>query len=200
MAIILIVENSVNDEGIPVASADLLLHPVRLRVVQTLLGDRALTTAELAEELTDVPIATLYRQVAVLAAAGVIQVVDERKVRGAVERRYRLVVDAASVTADEAAGMTAEEHRRGFATFVAALLADFDRYLEGAGASPDLLRDGVGYRQAALWLTDEEFGELVADLRAVVAARMANGPADGRRRRLLSTVLMPGEPRGPRRD
>jgi hypothetical protein len=38
-----------------VASADLLLHPVRLRIVQAFLGDRALTTTQLRGELPDVP-------------------------------------------------------------------------------------------------------------------------------------------------
>jgi Helix-turn-helix domain len=42
-----------------VASADLLLHPVRLRVVQAFLGDRALTTSELRSELPDVPAASI---------------------------------------------------------------------------------------------------------------------------------------------
>ena len=42
------------------ASADLLLHPVRLRIVQAFLGDRALTTSDLAAELADVPPASLY--------------------------------------------------------------------------------------------------------------------------------------------
>jgi hypothetical protein len=43
-----------------------------------------------------------------------------------------------------------------------------------------------------LWLDDEELAALLADLRSLVAARMALPPRDGRRRRLLSTVLMPG--------
>jgi DNA-binding transcriptional ArsR family regulator len=181
-----------------VATADLLLHPVRLRIVQTLLGHRALTTGDLAAELPDVPPATLYRQVAVLAGAGVLEVVGERKARGAVERTYRLVLEAATVGAEEAAAMDVEQHRRAFATFVAALLADFDRYLDRNEGTPDLARDGVGYRQAAMWLTDEEFGGLLAELRAAVASRMENRPAAGRRRRVLSTVLLPGEPDGPR--
>ena len=182
------------------ASADLLLHPVRLRIVQALLGHRALTTGELAAELPDVSTATLYRQVAVLAGAGVLEVVGERRARGAVERTYRLVLEAVSVGAEEAAAMDVEQHRRAFATFVAALLADFDRYLDRSGGTPDLLRDGVGYRQAAMWLTDEEFGSLLDELRAAVASRMENGPAAGRRRRVLSTVLLPGEPDGPRQE
>jgi hypothetical protein len=43
------------------ASADLLLHPVRLRLVKTFLGDRALTTKQLAVELADVPAGSIYR-------------------------------------------------------------------------------------------------------------------------------------------
>jgi hypothetical protein len=38
----------------PTASADLLLHPVRLRILKAFLGDRALTTGQLAAELDDV--------------------------------------------------------------------------------------------------------------------------------------------------
>jgi len=34
-----------------VANADLLLHPIRLRIVKAFLGDRALTTSQLAAEL-----------------------------------------------------------------------------------------------------------------------------------------------------
>jgi hypothetical protein len=173
-----------------VATADLLLHPVRLRIVQAFLGGRVLTTAELGAELDDVPTASLYRHVARLSDAGVLVVAGERKVRGAAERSYRLVLEAASV--DDAATMTTEDHRRAFATFVAALLADFDRYVDRADERPDLLADGVGYRQAGLWLDDAEHAELVHDLVEVVRARMELPQRPGRRRRLLSTVLVPG--------
>ncbi len=171
------------------ATADLLLHPVRLRIVQAFLGTRALTTAELGAELADVPTASLYRQVALLADAGVLAVVGERKVRGASERRYRLVLEAASI--DDPAGLSAEDHRRAFGTFVAGLLGDFDRYLSRAGAQPDLAADGVGYRQAGLWLDDDEFADLLAELRTLVGARMALPEREGRRRRLVSTVVLP---------
>jgi hypothetical protein len=176
-----------------VATADLLLHPVRLRIVQAFLGDRTLTTADLRAELADVPPATLYRHVGVLAGAGVLAVAGERRVRGATERSYRLVAATASVDGATAATMSADEHRRGFATFVAGLLADFDRYADRAdGGRLDLAADGVGYRQVGLWLTDDEFGELVTDLRAALAARTANEPDGTRRRRLVSQVFLPG--------
>ena len=174
------------------AGGDLLLHPVRLRIVQALLGDRHLTTAELGAELDDVPAASLYRHVGRLADAGVLTVVSERPARGAVERTYALRAGAGLVAEQELAAMHVEDHRRGFMVFVAGLLADFDRYLERG--APDLARDGVGYRHAALYLNDRELRALITDLNAVLAPRLEFRPSRTRTRRMLSTILMPAEP------
>ncbi|SCF12912.1 Helix-turn-helix domain-containing protein [Micromonospora viridifaciens] len=170
-------------------TAELLLHPVRLRIVQAFLGGRTLTTADLRAELPDVPPATLYRQVATLSGHGVLRSVGERRVRGAVERSYRLEEAAASVDADKARAMTPERHRRAFLTFVAGLLADFDRYLDGGGG--DLARDVAGYRQNAFYATDEELLGFAARLRELFAEYAALGPRPDRTRRLLTTVLLP---------
>ncbi|GAA1530438.1 helix-turn-helix domain-containing protein [Dactylosporangium maewongense] len=171
-------------------TAELLLHPVRLRIVQAFLGGRDLTTLRLRELLPDVATATLYRQVATLAEAGVLEVVEERRVRGAAERTYRLHSEAMIVGPEAATQLTVEQHRAAFAAFTAGLLADFDRYL--ARGDVDLGRDLVGYRQLALHLTDEELTELIAEQREA-AARRAELPPEGRTRRLLSTILMPAD-------
>jgi hypothetical protein len=171
-------------------SADLLLHPVRLRIVQAFLGDRALTTTALRAELPDVPAASLYRHVARLVAGGVLAVVAERRVRGAVERTYVLRSSAASVSLDELAKMTPDEHRQAFLAYVAALIGDFDRYL--ARGDIDLLRDGVTYRLAGMWLSDAELTKLAHELIAVVQPRLANAPKRGRKRRIFGTILLPG--------
>ncbi len=147
-------------------SADLLLHPVRLRIVQAFLGDRALTTTGLRAELPDVPAASLYRHVARLVDGGVLGVVAERRVRGAVERTYVLRTAAASIGLDELAKMTPDEHRQAFLAYVAGLIGDFDRYL--ARGDIDLLRDGVSYRMAAVWLDDAEAMEFIREIVTVV--------------------------------
>src|ERR1035437_1972888 len=90
-------------------TADLLLHPVRLRIVQAFLGDRGLTTGALIAELADIPAASLYRHVARLVDAGVLAVVAERRARGALERTYVLRLSAASVGLNELAKMSPDE-------------------------------------------------------------------------------------------
>ncbi len=178
-----------------VATADLLLHPVRLRIVQAFLGDRALTTSELSAALADVPAGSLYRHVARLVDAGVLAVVAERRVRGAVERTYVLRLSAASIGPDELASMSADDHRQAFMAFVAGLLGDFDRYL--ARGDTDMLRDGVTYRLAGMWLDDSEYLELARELTRLLQPRLANLPAPGRKRWILGTVVIPADETGP---
>lgn len=179
------------------ASADLLLHPVRLRIVQAFLGDRALTTAQLAAELNDVAPASLYRHVALLTKAGVLQVAAERRVRAVVERTYMLRVHAAQIQPDEAAAMSPEQHLAAFMAYAAGMLSDVERYL--MTGTPDPLRDGASYRVGAMWLTDAELADLGRDLAAVFQPLLANPPAKGRRRRTIYTVLVPSPEDAPGR-
>jgi hypothetical protein len=173
------------------ATADLLLHPVRLRILQAFLGERALTTSALAAELDDIPPASLYRHVAKLVAGGVLQVVAERRVRGALERTYVLRTSGSLITPDQLAAMGPDEHRQAFMAFVAGLLNDFDRYLDRG--DPDLVRDGVSYRMAGMWLSDAEYTALLRELTAVLAPRIANQPTGDRKRHILGFVLLPGD-------
>jgi hypothetical protein len=177
-----------------VTSADLLLHPVRLRIVQAFLGDRALTTVELRSQLPDVPPASLYRHIARLVDAGVLSVVSERRVRGAMERTYILRVAAAHIGVGELERMSADDHRQAFTAFVAGLLGDFDRYLARGDIDP--LRDGVSYNLAGMWLDDSELRELLRDISRVFEPRLANPPKPGRKRRILGSVLLPGDSEG----
>jgi DNA-binding transcriptional ArsR family regulator len=170
-------------------SADLLLHPVRLRILQTFLGDRALTTSELRAELPDVPPASLYRHVAKLVDAGVLSVVNERRVRGALERTYTLQTSEATVKPHELAGLSADEHRRMFMTFLAGLIRDFDRYLERGDI--DLIRDGISYRLTGMWLSKAEAKKLTHDLNNVLQPVAGNTPKRGRKRWYFGSIVLP---------
>ena len=174
-------------------TADLLLHPVRMRVLQALFDADPLTTAQLRERLPDIPPATMYRHIAVLAEAGVLEVVEEKRVRGTVERSYRVRKEEAVVDPSARAAMTRDDHRRAYTTFAASLMGDFDRYLAHDTASP--ADDGVVYRQAAVWLTEEEFTAMVEEIEHAVVSRMGNDRTADRVRRVVSLVVVPDEPK-----
>lgn len=166
---------------------DLLLHPTRLRIVQALAGAQ-LTSLQVKERLGDVPQATLYRHLKQLAEGGLIEVTDERRVRGGVERTYGLVADAVVLGDEDLDSATPDDHFRYFATFVGTLLADFAGYLEAG--EPALGADRVGYRQMSLWLTDAELDSVVETFRSALEPHADNEPGSGRRRRLLTTIVM----------
>ncbi|HEX4935417.1 MAG TPA: helix-turn-helix domain-containing protein [Gemmatimonadaceae bacterium] len=170
-------------------AVDLLIHPTRIRIVYALAGARALTSAELHARIPQVPKATLYRHIATLAQHGVLEVVGERRVRGAVERTYRLRGERGVITVEESARMTGEDHRRSFSAAVAALLSEFNAYLASPGASP--VRDAVGYRHFTLWLSDEEKAQAIAELQRLVLGLAQRPPVPDRRPHLLSAIFFP---------
>ncbi|MGD3111711.1 helix-turn-helix domain-containing protein [Streptomyces sp. YGL11-2] len=174
---------------------ELLLHPVRLRVVHALSGGRVLTTSELCARMPEVSKVTMYRHVALLTEARFLEVAEEQRVRGAVERHYRLRQDRPVVDAGAAAAMSPDDHRRGFASAMAVLIAEFNAYLDRDGAEPTT--DGVSYRQGTFWLTPDELTELSCELLNVLAPRLANRPEPGRAPYLLSPILFPAGPTTP---
>ena len=63
-----------------------ILNPVRMRRIQSLAKNKNMTVQQIAQELTDVPQATLYRHLNKLLKAKAIVVVQENKVRGVLEK------------------------------------------------------------------------------------------------------------------
>jgi len=177
---------------------ELLLHPVRLRVVHALSGGRQLTTSELGARMPEVSKVTVYRHVALLVEAGYLEVAEEHRVRGAVERRYRLHQDRPPIDNEAAAAMSLDDHRRGFATAMVALIAEFNAYLDREGANPTA--DPVSYRQGTLWLSPDELNGLVHELLTVLQPTLNNQPTPGRAPYLLSPILFPTDSPPPSRE
>ncbi|MEU8686553.1 helix-turn-helix domain-containing protein [Streptomyces sp. NPDC048611] len=173
-------------------SLELLAHPIRLRIVHAMGGDRLLTTAQLCARIPEASKATVYRHIELLAAGGVLEVAEERRVRGGVQRHYRLRRDRSVIGSDTLRTLTPEDHRQAFATAMTALLAEFNAYLDRDEADP--VADQVGYRQHALWLSPAELDGLIAELRAAIAPRLSNRPSPERAQYLLSPIHFPVEP------
>jgi hypothetical protein len=167
------------------SQTDLLFHPVRMRIVQAFLNDRTLTVGELATEMPEVPTATLYRHVGLLTDGGVLEIVDERPVRGTVERSYRLKPTAVHVDRAEADAMTPEQRRQAFMTILAGLLAEFDRVPEYS------LPAHCGYDQCALNLTEGEAVDFALALRRFLQPWQAKRPTASSGRYQHTFVILP---------
>jgi DNA-binding transcriptional ArsR family regulator len=175
-------------------SAALILHPVRMRIILAFGRGIPLTAQGLADLLPDVARATLYRHLSILVDGGVIEVVAEQRVRGAVERTYALRHGFASLSKEDLEAASREDHLRYFASFAASLLDEYARYLQRDHI--DLAADGVAYREATVYLTDEEAADMARELWSAVADRVGAEPAPGKRPRTLAFISIPGPDAG----
>jgi DNA-binding transcriptional ArsR family regulator len=185
---IIIIEIREREAGTEETRLDLVLHPVRIRIVMALAGSQ-LSPAELADELGDVPLATLYRHLNRLVEAGILQVVAERKVRNATERIYTLKSGAAFVGQDEAGVYSRDEHLRYFVSYLLSLLDDYARFIQMARLPEDLER--VGFQKIPLNLSPEEFQQLARQLNESIRPYLLQEPNENRQRQLLAFTTIP---------
>lgn len=170
------------------AKAELIVHPVRLRIIEAVGGQEA-TTRQIAARRPDIPQATLYRQVHRLAEAGILMVAGERRVNGIVEKTYRLHPGAAHLSREEFAQIGAEDHGRYFSVLLGALATRMDRYL--GQESFDVVEEGMTYFQAVLHLTDEEARQFRLDLLALIDRTAGKGPEPDRHARTFGAAFIP---------
>ncbi|GIP37244.1 transcriptional regulator [Paenibacillus sp. J31TS4] len=171
------------------STSDLILHPVRLRILLALAGGKKLTAQEIGTRLANVPQATLYRQLNKLAEAGLLAVAEQHPVRGTIEKVYVLAEGGLSPSREELEKFEREDHERLFLTFLGMVFQDFSNYV----AQPrfDMFADMVMYRTAAFYADDEELKELLGTLGAAMAKVIEHEPAPGRKRRSLTSILIP---------
>ncbi|WP_062135012.1 helix-turn-helix domain-containing protein [Demequina aestuarii] len=145
--------------------ARLLLHPVRMRIVIALSAQQ-LTTRHIHELMPEVPQASLYRAIAQLASAGIVEVVSEERRGGAMERTYRLAAENVPLTAEDVESSSPEEALAAVQTLADLMVSSSSRYLAQAG--DDWSQASLTVRHAALWLTDEERADLGEELLALI--------------------------------
>lgn len=166
--------------------ADVVLHPVRMRIIQQL-GGRSMTTTQLRGALPDIKQATLYRHVAALLEADVLTVTEERQVRGAVERTLALGERLAHVQQEELEAMDAVQLRSAFTMFLSGLSHDFERLLDDERVE---LRKQLGFSRAPLYLDTQDLEALQSELMGVLTPYLTQR-REGQRRITLATVLVP---------
>lgn len=171
------------------SKADLILHPIRMRIIQCFMNEEALTAQQIRQYLEEIPQATLYRHLKILEKGHILEIVEENKIRGAVEKVYALKESEVSLTKEELEAMNSEELMTLFTKFVSGLIGQFQSYLDQG--TYDLFKDGVSFRQAAFNLDEEEFRDMLKEVRSVYQKYMKRQPKPGRKKRTVATIILP---------
>ena len=162
---------------------ELVLHPVRLRVLQHLRSAGEATAKEIATAMEDVPRATVYRHVKALEEGGAIEGARTRRVRGATEKTYAPSPRVVNPSSQDARALSAALHLES--------MGAMDAYL--ADGSADLAADRVFFQPARFWATDEEHDALLSRIKEAVGEVLGNAAGEGRRLRTLAIVSAPPE-------
>ena len=164
--------------------AEVLMNPIRQRILQYLLIHKEGTTSDIKKELNDIPSASLYRHVKVLLEAGYIEVTEEKQIRGTTEKTYGLVenffgeIDNEDISAIMQTGLLS-------------LMTSFQRYFSKENVEPE--KDMLSFTTTTLMLTDEEFAEIFNKIGNILNDAINKKPEKERKPRRLTIISSPNE-------
>ena len=170
---------------------DLLLHPIRIRIVTAITGDRV-TAKDLAKALPDIPQTTLYRHINYLVEGGLLKVVDEIPQRGTVEKVYAFK-SPPSLSREDLKGLSREEYQNAFTVIMTSLLHTAINSLNNLpnNAEIDLLGLGYQFSQIQLNLNDIEYETLNTNILNLMLEAAQNKPSSERKSRIFSYLFIP---------
>ncbi len=166
---------------------DLILHPVRMKVLHTLSSGRRRTVQQIAEKLPEVPQATLYRHLKKLLDGKIIEVVEENQVRGTIEKVYALPKNNEVLSREEVLKAGPDEHLDYFIKFMANVLMDFEAYIRQPNY--DFQKDMVSFRTASLYASDEEYSEFISKYVELITPLLQNEETADRKKRIVTNIL-----------
>ncbi len=165
--------------------SEIVMNPVRQRIIQFLITSGKGTPADILQKLPDVPPASLYRHMKKLLSAGCIEVVEEKKIRGTIEKTYALCKDPVGQNP------TNQELGKVFYQLLLSMQGTFLHYFADEQADPQ--KDMLLLQTATLLMSDEEFMKLLTDIGALLAQAASNELGAGRKVRRLSFISSPNE-------
>lgn len=163
---------------------EIILNPVRMRVIQELSTMQNITSNELCERISDVPRTTMYRHINILIENNILSVVSEKKIRGSLERTIALNIP------EILKHNTIENGAQNAFGFLMSHYAKFHKYFNGE--NPDPAKDKIFLNNTVLMMSDPEFGQFMEDLHQLLL-RYSFEAAETRKARDISIISSPVE-------
>ena len=160
--------------------AEVVMNPVRQRIFQYFLLHETGTAKELKKALPDVPSASMYRHIKILADHSILMVVGENRIRGTVESVYQL---------NRSALATEDESGNAVQMSLLSICTSFARYFASGHADPK--KDMLLLTNCTLLLTDEEFLRFLSEINEIVLKYMKAESAENGKTRRITLISAP---------
>ncbi len=144
---------------------DCIGNPLKLRIMMLVSRNGPMTPKQILQE-TGASQTTLYRTLNSMQKDGILEVVQESKVRAMTERTYDLSIDFKHFDVDLVNSNDLDGYCSMFSSFSLGLIRDFQEYADDPDA--DLGRDSTGFASVGLYLTDEEARKLSWEMAELV--------------------------------
>ena len=163
---------------------EIMLNPIRMRIIQELSATQSITATELCEKISDVPRTTMYRHIKILIDNNILSVVSEKKVRGSLERTIALNIP--EITKHN----TIENASQNSFGFLMNRYTRFHKYFSGENVSP--ARDRIFLNNTVLMMSNTEFDQFLTELRELLL-KYSFKVENGRKARDISVISSPVE-------
>ena len=149
--------------------AETLMHPVRMKIFQALMHNKedGLSTLEMISIIKDVPQATLYRHIQILADENIIKIVKERKVRSVTEKFYALNEGAEKLSTEDWVQLTIKQKLNYVSNYQLTLLSQYQNYLHSLDEK-ESTADLATFSFIDLTLTTDQFQNFETELNDLI--------------------------------
>lgn len=168
-----------------------ITNPVKCKLLLEIYAQKQTTAKHLSDVLSDIPQATLYRNLKKMLSDGILKVVEETQVRGTVERTYAPAFDMNSDFEAILAENSGTLYMQVFLRYLIGFAKQFREYCKSPDI--DIKKDMSGFSLSHLYLSDQELTELMKSISDVVKRAEKNEPKAGRKLRTLGVIITPPE-------
>ncbi|HBF2786355.1 TPA: helix-turn-helix domain-containing protein [Clostridioides difficile] len=161
--------------------AKLILNPARLRILQYIRLHGSVRTSDIVKYLNDIPRATVYHHVKILEENNMIEVIEENRVRGTIEKVYALKEYTTSMEGETFVALST--------AFYAGLMQEMNEYF--SRKEQDHKKDNVFFSSALLYISDNEYESLLKSITDLLKPYIEQKPKLNLKLRKLSIISSP---------
>ena len=168
-----------------------ITNPVKCKLLLEIYSQERATAKHLSDVLSDIPQATLYRNLKKMLNDGLIKVVEKKQVRGTVESTYALALNLNSEFEAILAENSGPLYMQLFMQYFLGFAKQFREYCKSPNI--DIKKDMSGFSLSHIYLSDEELIELMKNISNIIKMVEKNEPKAERKLRTLGIIVTPPE-------
>ena len=168
---------------------EIVKHPAKCKLLLEILNCEQTTAKHLSERGSDIPPATLYRYLKKMTMDGILKIVNQAQVRGAVEKTYALAIDLKAEMSSILDNNSGEAYMQAFMQYMLGFAELFQEYCNRDNI--DIVNDKSGFSLAPLYLSDDELEDFMKSYLKITENYRNNTPRNDRKLRSIGLIISP---------